>query len=275
VGVAPVRALRALIALTAAATVAVEVLNLGYAENGRWSLAVRTGWALLRAFGFLFLMREVRLGRLAARPFGLILAVTTMFAVARLMLPQSGRLVPPVPVLAGFTVLALLCATVVWLLYRSPAVDRHLTRKPPRRPVPPWVLTTRVACLSYAALVAVPCLVAVGRLFDPDGLPYPFAVPVLVAWFVLALVLAWLVPWATVLLVFGVRWVRWLLAAVTAVVLVVQPALCALLLGVDGLVRDGGPLAITALLALYGLWRTRGWRPAPARPAGVAPAART
>jgi len=268
--VSPPNRLRALIALTAVATVVVEVVNLGYAESGRWSLAVRTIWAVLRALGFLFLMREVRLGRLAARPFGFILAVTTVFAVARLVLPRSGRLVPSAPVLAGFAALTLLCATVVWLLYRSPAIDRHLTRKP-RRPVPPWVLTTRVACLSYAALLAVPCVVAVGRLFDPDGLPYPFAVPLLACWFVLALVLAWLVPWATVLLLFGVRWVRWLLVAVTAFVLVVQPALCALLLGIDGLVRDGGPLVVTAALALYGLWRTRGWRPSSSRSVRPAP----
>ena len=41
----PPNRLRALIALTAVATVVVEVVNLGYAESGRWSLAVRKVWS--------------------------------------------------------------------------------------------------------------------------------------------------------------------------------------------------------------------------------------
>jgi hypothetical protein len=48
------------------------------------------------------------------------------------------------------------------------------------------------------------------------------------------------------------------LGLVTALVLVVQPVLCWLLLGPDGVLRDGAPLVVTATLALIGLWRTRG-----------------
>jgi len=158
------RRLRVLIALTAAATVVVELVNLGYAEETGSALAVRTVWAMLRALGFLALMRAVRYGRLGSRPFGLILGVTTVFSVARLVLPRGGGLLPPGPVLAGFAVLTALCVAVVWQLYRSPAIAEHLARRPPRRHFPPWALTTRIATLSYAALLLVPCLVAAGTL---------------------------------------------------------------------------------------------------------------
>jgi len=153
-----------LIALTAAATVVVELVNLGYAEETGSALAVRTVWAMLRALGFLALMRAVRYGRLGSRPFGLILGVTTVFSVARLVLPRGGGLLPPGPVLAGFAVLTALCVAVVWQLYRSPAIAEHLAGRPPRRHFPPWALTARIATLSYAALLLVPCLVAAGTL---------------------------------------------------------------------------------------------------------------
>jgi hypothetical protein len=167
------RRLRTLIALTAAATVVVETLNLWTVAEPGFGLAVRTGWALLRALGFLFLMflmRAVRYGRLGSRPFGLILAVTTVFAVSRVLIPRGGGLLPP-PVLVGFAVIFVLCGGVVWLLYRSPAIDRHLTRRPPRRHIPPWALTTRVA-----------------------------------AWLVLAVAVGWLVPWVSLFAVYRRRW---------------------------------------------------------------------
>ncbi len=81
--------------MTAAATVVVEVLNWWYAPEQGFGLAVRTGWAMLRSFGFLLLIGHVRRGRTVARPFGLILAVTTVFAVGRLIVPRQG--VPPLP----------------------------------------------------------------------------------------------------------------------------------------------------------------------------------
>jgi hypothetical protein len=251
------RRLRALIAATALATVLIELLNVQYVPEGGFALAVRTVWALLRAVGFLFLMRWVRYGRIGARPFGLILAVTTVFAVARLVTPRTGALLPPVPVLLGFGILTVLCGLVVYRLYRSPAIAAHLNRRPPRREFPPWALTVRIAALSYSALLLVPCLVAAGSLVGSPRLRLDLAVPLVGAWFAGALALGFLLPWLSLFAVFGRRWARWLLALASVAVLAIQPALCWLFLGVDGLVRDGAPLMVTALLALYGLWRTR------------------
>jgi len=57
------RRLRRLILVTAAAVVLVDAANLAYSPEAGTGLAVRTVWAMLRALGFLFLMREVRFGR--------------------------------------------------------------------------------------------------------------------------------------------------------------------------------------------------------------------
>ena len=54
-----VRALTTLLAATAAATVVVELLNCWYAPEQGFGLAVRTGWAMLRSFGFLLLIGHV------------------------------------------------------------------------------------------------------------------------------------------------------------------------------------------------------------------------
>jgi hypothetical protein len=252
-----VRRLRLLIAVTAVATVALDLVNLGLAEEAGGALAVRTIWALLRALGFLALMRTVRYGRMVSRPFGLILAVTTVFAVARLVVPRAGGLVPQWPVIAGFVVLAVLCGAVLWLLFRSPVVDAHLTRRPPRRPVPPWVLTTRIAALSLSALSLVPCLVAVASLAGDRRVELAVGLPVVVAWLVFSLLLGFVVPAVAIFVVLGKRWARRMLGGTAVLVLLVVPALCLWLLGVDGLVRDGVPLIVAAVLALYGLWRSR------------------
>jgi hypothetical protein len=45
---------------------------------------------------------------------------------------------------------------------------------------------------------------------------------------------------------------------VSVLVLAVQPALCYAVLGLDGLLRDGVPLIVTAILALVALHRSRG-----------------
>ncbi|MEU4772256.1 hypothetical protein [Micromonospora sp. NPDC023644] len=269
-----VRALTTLLALTAAATVVVELLNWWYAPEQGFGLAVRTGWAMLRSLGFLLLIGHVRRGRTVARPFGLILAVTTVFAVGRLIVPRQG--VPPLPGLLGFALLTVLCAAVVWLLYRSPAVAGHLVRHrprlvidregiswretPPRRPeVSGWLLTSRVAAFTYSPLMLVPALVAGGAVLD-DRLA---AVPAVLAWFVAGIVTSYAVLFCTAFLMRGKGWARTLLVAVTAVVLAVDLPLCWWLLGPDGLVRDGGPLVAAAGLTLYGLWRaTRAERPA-------------
>ncbi|MFG1952221.1 hypothetical protein [Micromonospora sp. NPDC048830] len=69
----------------------------------------------------------------------------------------------------------------------------------------------------------------------------------------------------TAFLMRGRRWARRLLVAITLGVLAVDLPLCGWLLGVDGLVRDGGPLLAAAALALYGLWRAgRAEGPVPA-----------
>jgi predicted small integral membrane protein len=252
------RRLRALIAVTAATVVVVEALNLQSVDAPGFSLFVRTVWALLRVLGFLILMRAVRFGRAAARPFGLILAVTTVFAVARLAQPRQGALVPPSAVLVGFGVLAVLCASVVWLLFKSPAVDEHLSARPVRRHIPGWVLTARITVLSYGALTLVPFLVAFGTLFGDRRLPLAPMLLLLGLWFVLGLVLGFVLPFASFFVVVGKWWARWLVGTFSVVVLVVQPLLCFALLGLDGLLRDGVPMIITAGLGLYALHRSRG-----------------
>ncbi|MEU7798184.1 hypothetical protein AB0B10_02830 [Micromonospora arborensis] len=261
-----VRVLTTLLATTAAATVVVEVLNWWYAPEQGFGLAVRTGWAMLRSFGFLLLIGHVRKGRTVARPFGLILAVTTIFAVGRLIVPRQG--VPPLPGLLGFGVLTALCVAVVWLLYRSSALAEHLVRHrprlvidragfswretPPRRPeASAWLLTSRVAAFTYSPLMLVPALVAGGSILDGRLA----AVPAVLIWFGAGIVASYAVLFCTAFLLRGKDWARGLLVAVTVAVLAVDLPLCWWLLGVDGLVRDGAPLLAAAALTLYGLRR--------------------
>ncbi|MGK5738349.1 hypothetical protein [Micromonospora sp. URMC 103] len=70
-----VRAPTSLLAVTAAATVVVELLARWYAPEQGFGLAVRTGWAMLRSLGFVVLVGHVRRVRTVAHPFGLVLAV--------------------------------------------------------------------------------------------------------------------------------------------------------------------------------------------------------
>ena len=268
-----VRAMTVLLAVTAAATVVVEVLNWWYAPEQGFGLAVRTGWAMLRSFGFLLLIGHVRRGRTVARPLGLILAVTTVFAVGRLIVPRHG--VPPLPGLLGFALLAALCTAVVWLLYRSPAIAGHLVRHRPRlvidrsgifwRETPPrrpeanaWLLTSRVAAFTYSPLMLVPALVAVAAILDGR----PFALPAVLFWLAAGIATSYLVLFCTAFLMRGKRWAGTLLVAITLAVLAVDLPLCWWLLGVDGLIRDGAPLVAAAVLALYGVRRAATATPA-------------
>ncbi|GAA4567135.1 hypothetical protein GCM10023176_18680 [Micromonospora coerulea] len=263
-----VRALTTLLAVTAAATVVVELLNYWYAPEQEFGLAVRTGWAMLRSLGFLVLIGHVNRGRTVARPFGLILAVTTIFAVGRLVVPRAG--VPPLPGLLGFGLLTALCVAVVALLYRSDTVGGHLVRHrkglvveggtiswrevtPKRPPVAGWLLTSRVAAFTYSPLMLVPALVAGGSILDGRL----SAVPAVLFWFAAGIAVSYLVLFCTAFLMRGRAWARRMLVAVTFGVLAVDLPLCWWLLGVDGLIRDGGPLVAAAILALYGLWRAR------------------
>ncbi len=262
---AAVRVLALLLAVTALATASVEWLNWYYAEDGGYPLFVRTAWALLRSLLFLVLIFHLWRGRHGAAPFGLILAVTTLFALARLVVPRHGS--PAVPGIIGFGVVTVLCLTVVLLLYRSASVQEYLSRPklrwwisrdgltrkemPSRPQVPGWVLTTRVAVFSYSALMLVACVVSIGRVFEGEVT----LLPVVVGWFVFALVVSYAALFLSIFLVKGKAWARWLLVLLTLLVLLMHLPLCMLMLGVDGLVRDGGPLVVAALLALWGLWR--------------------
>jgi hypothetical protein len=264
-----VRALVGLLGVTAAATVVIELVNWSYAPEQGFVLAVRTGWVLLRALGFLVLIWHVRRGRAAARPLGLILAGTTVFAVGRLVVPRVGA--PPLPGVIGFAVLLLLCAAVVWLLYRTPQVQQYLVRyprrliidrqgvswreaAPGRPPVTAWLLTTRVAAFTYSPLMLVPCLTAVGRPAEGELL----AVPAIGLWLAAGFLTSYAVLFTTFFLMRGRTWARQLFVLVTGVVLLIDLPLCWLLLGVDGLVRDGAPLLLAAATALHGLWRAGG-----------------
>jgi hypothetical protein len=261
-----VRALVALLYAAAAATVAVEVLNWAYAPEQGFGLAVRTGWAMLRSLGFLILVWHVHRGRAGARPFGLILAVTTVFAVGRLVVPRQG--VPAPPGVIGFVVLTALCVAVIWLLYRAPSVQEHLVNHPGRLvvdrqgvswrrsapgrpPVAAWLITSRIAAFTYAPLMLVPTLVSVGVVFDGRA----SAAPLVILWLVFGVLVGNLLLPITIFLLRGRRWARTGLVVLTVAVLAVDLPLCWALLGVDGLIRDGAPLAVAAAIALVGLWR--------------------
>jgi hypothetical protein len=252
-----VQRLRRLILVTAGATVLVDLINLEYAAEAGFGLVVRTVWALLRAIGFLFLMREVRFGRGAARPLGLILAATTVFASARLVQPRQRSYLPEWPVIGGVVLLTVLCGLIVWRLFRSGEVADHLSHRPARRSLSGWVVTARVAALTYGPLLLVPGLVALGTLFDEPRLPMRSAVPLVLVWLTGAFVLTLVTSLVSFLTLFGKRWARCLLAAIGVLVLVLQPALCWLLLGLDGLIRDGLPMLVAAGLGLYALYRSR------------------
>lgn len=260
-----VRALTWLLVATAAATVVVEVLNFRYASEHGYGFAVRTGWALLRTLGWLLLIRHVRRGRAGARAFGLILAVTTIFAVGRLVVPRTGT--PPLPGVLGFAVLAALCVTVVALLYRHPAVRAHLvtyprrlvvTRQgiefrsaPPKRPpITGWVLTARVSAFTYSPLMLVPCLVGFGVLGR-----HPEYLLAVLFWLAAGIAASYAVLLSTIFLIRGRPVGRRLLIWVSVAVLVVDLPLCLLVLGVDGLVRDGTPLVAAVALTFWSLWR--------------------
>jgi len=260
-----IRALTWLLVATAAATAGVELLNFWYAPEQGFGLAVRTGWALLRTLGWLILIWHVRRSRAVSRPLDLILAVTTVFAVGRLVVPRDGA--PPAAGLVGFGVLALLCATVVTLLYRHPTLRGHLVRYPnklvatrqglewreaaPRRPpVAAWVLTARVAAFTYSPLILVPAVISVGELGSR-----PEYILAVVFWIFVGIGASYAVLLTTFFLQRGKAWARQLMVWVSLGVLVIDLPLCYLLLGADGLIRDGAPLVTAALLACYAVWR--------------------
>jgi hypothetical protein len=256
-----------LLALTALTTAAVEALNWWLAEEAGYAMFVRTAWALLRTLGFLVLIWQVRRGLASAPPLAGILSVTTLFALARLVVPRQGP--PNLWGLLGFAAVAALCTAVLVLMYQSPTGIGYLkqprkgivfTRKgigwapiqSKRPPTPGWLLTTRVAALSYSPLMLVACVVAFGVVFDGDL----SAGPVIGMWFAAALVISYAVLVVTSFLMRQKPWARTGLVWLTGLVLLIHLPLCWLLLGVDGLVRDGGPLLAASALAMFGLWRS-------------------
>lgn len=270
----PVRVLTALLIATAAATVVVEVLNFRYAPDHGIGFGVRTAWALARTLGWLILISQVRRARATAKPLSLILSMTTLFAVGRLIVPDSGR--PPLPGLIGFGALTLLCLTVVVLLYRHPALDAHLTHQP-RRPVltregltfreappsDPWVLTARLASFAYSPLMLVPAVTAAGTLrHRPE---WTLAV---IFWILSGIAVSYAALLCAIFLRRGSPRARTALTWVTLMVLAFDLPLCRILLGPAGLIRDGAPLAAAAALTLCALWLRRTTRRTGGGPAG-------
>jgi len=257
-----------MLGVTALATIAVELLNWAITDDGGWALLVRTTWALLRSLAFLVLIWQVGRGRASAPPLALILCVTTLFALARLIVPKQGM--PDPRGVAGFAIVTLLCAIDLLLLYRSSALRDQLTRHASRivvtrkgierRPTPPrrppttgWVLTARVAALSYSPLMLVGAAVAVGQIFGGRVA----ALPLVVVWFVAGIVISYATLPVVYFLVQGKPWATTALVAMSILVIAVDLPLCWILLGADGLLRDGGPLVFAALLALLALARAR------------------
>jgi hypothetical protein len=192
----------------------------------------------------------------------LILAITTVFAVGRLVVPRNG--LPALPGVVGFAVLVALCAAVVLLLYRSREIDAHLSRPLMRivirreglrrepsqlRPVSGWLLTARVASFAYAPLMLVPAFVAIGAILDGRL----EAVPAVALWLLAAFVISYVVFFISLFVLRGHAWARKLLVVLTVLTLLVDLPLCWWLLGVDGLVRDGVPLLVAACVVLYAL----------------------
>jgi len=82
-------------------------------------------------------------------------------------------------------------------------------------------------------------------------------VPAVVLWLAFGFVTTYAVLFTTIFLLRGAGWARGALRVITVLVLLVDLPLCWWLLGLDGLIRDGGPLFVAAALALYALRRAR------------------
>ncbi|HVD28247.1 MAG TPA: hypothetical protein VNC79_07070, partial [Mycobacteriales bacterium] len=180
-----------------------------------------------------------------------ILAVTTLVSVVRLAgwgTWTSTR----VALAVGFGVVAVGCAALLVLLAGRPAAE-WLVRRPGRRPAPLWVVTAGVFVGSYLPLMFVPALVSAGRLPTVPPLPASLALALVVGWFALIAVVYTVLPPVVFFLRRGHRWARAFALALSVVVLVTQPLLCAALLGVEGLIGDGVPIAVSAVLAVWGL----------------------
>ncbi len=246
----PRSALTILLLVTALATAGVEALNWWLAEDAGFALFVRTTWALLRSLGFVILIWHVRRDKPGAWPFALVLAISTVFALARLIIPRDGR--PHPAGIIGFAIVTVLCAVLLWLIWRPGAITRPVT--------------VRIAALSYSPLMLVASLVALGPVFS-DRL---HALPAVITWFVAAIISSY----ATLFVAFfhrrGHPWARTALVLITLAVLAIHIPFTWWLLGTDGLLRDAAPVILAAAVVL---WPTRGRDRLIASPAPRSPAA--
>ncbi|WP_246002408.1 hypothetical protein [Allorhizocola rhizosphaerae] len=233
--------------LTALATAAVEALNWVFTDDAGFALFVRTGWALLRSLGFLVLIWHVRRQRPGAWPFALVLTVTTLFALARLVIPREGR--PHAAGIAGFVVVAVLCGVVLWMVWRPGVITRPVT--------------VRIAALSYSPIMLVASMVALEPVFGGRV----EALPAVIVWFVAAIV----VSYAVLLVAFfhrrGRLWAQTAYTIITLPVIAIHVPFTWWLLGTDGLLRDAAPLLLAAVVVLTGPRAPR----SPAAPAASRP----
>jgi hypothetical protein len=113
------------------------------------------------------------------------------------------------------------------------------------------VLTARLASFSYSPLMLVPALIAAGTL--RHRLEWTLAV---LFWILAGIAVSYVALLCSIFLRRGSHRARTALTWVTLMVLAFDLPLCRILLGTDGLIRDGAPLAVAAALTLYALRRT-------------------
>jgi hypothetical protein len=246
----PHAALTILLLLTALATAGVEALNWLFSDDAGFALFVRTGWAVLRSLGFLVLIWHVRRDRPGAWPFALVLTVTTVFALARLVIPRDGR--PHIVGIIGFAVVTVLCIAVLLLVWRPGIITRQVT--------------VRIAAFSYSPLMLVASLVALGPVFGGRV----EALPAVIVWFLAAIAVSYVVLFVAFFHRRARPWAHTALRLITLPVLAIHVPFTWWLLGTDGLLRDAAPLVIAAAVVLWPGSRN-GPQPASGRVARTAP----
>jgi hypothetical protein len=263
--------------LAADGSVVFQLLN-GHNEQaepvgGVGGLVVRGIWALIRAVGLILAARHVSRGSAAARGVVIVLAVSTVFNTVRLVGGRYDPAVGPLPhVLVDGLLIgsAALCVALILLVVWLAPVREHLSQSPtkkrnllirlvtPSPDEPTWVLTSRPLAASLAACVGVPLLVGAAGLFSGDlAGRYPplrvvAAVTALGMQLVIMLILVLVLPYALIS-IGKLPGARWVVSVLALMVIVTQPVICPIVLGVDGLVRDALPAVVAALVVVYGL----------------------
>lgn len=260
--------------------------------GGVGGLVVRGSWALVRAIGLILAARHVSRGSAAARGVVIVLAVSTVFNTVRLVGGRYDPAVGPLPhaLVDGLLIgSAVLCAVLILLVVWLAPVREHLSQPPtkkrnllirlvtPSPDEPTWVLTARPLAASLAACVGVPLLVGAAGLFGGDlAGRYPTlrvvaATGALGGQLVILLILILVLPYALV----GIGKLpgaRWVVSVLALMVIVSQPVICPIVLGVDGLVRDALPAVVAGIVVIYGLLVDRSarlWFRRSRRPSGT------